>query len=102
MAFKRVYYRAKFDTSLSAQERLDFIDATFDGCANNGVDGLIVGRGPDINFILEGDDPDVKAQVEILDASNDLTGGEVIFGEASGSSSGQMVSHSDDDPRDES
>lgn len=99
MAFKRVYHRANFDTNMSEQDKLDCIDDFYKECGAHGVDGVIIGRGSGTTYILEGDDAAVDGRVSSLQNNGDLTHNETIHTDNSGSSSGTLVSHSDDDKR---
>ncbi len=99
MAFKRVYHRAKFDSNMTEQDKLDCIDDFYKECDAYGVDGVIIGRGHGSDFILEGDDAAVDGRVSSLEDNEDLTHNETIHTDNSGSSSGMMVSHTDDDKR---
>lgn len=99
MAIKRVYHRADFDSSLSEQDKLNFIDHQFTDCANNGVDGVIIGCGGEGVFILEGEQEVVEGQINKLVNAAELNANESILEEERSSGMGQLVSQTDDDPR---
>lgn len=99
MAFKRLYLRAEFDSSLSTAQREGAVDDLFDRWVTVGVDGVILGRGGDVEFILEGDDTDVNHEAGYIKSSSDFVHEEEIFSETSGSSSGTLFSHIDSDAR---
>jgi hypothetical protein len=99
MAFKRLYLRAQFDSSLSTSQKEAAVDELFDRWETVGLDGLIVGRGEDAIFILEGDDTDVNHEAGFIKSSSNFVHEEEIFSETSGSSSGTLFSHIDSDAR---
>lgn len=100
MAFKRSYYFAEWDSKVTASTKADFIDNFFADCAQDGLNGLIIGREGGSSFILEGDDGDVDSAIGTLDAANVLVNGTEYLTEGTNPRFTCLQSHTPDDCRD--
>lgn len=100
MTFKRVHYRAEWDSGLTQSGKEDFVDTFFGTCDGSGLDGLIVGGEGGPTFILEGKDADIDSAVSDLDAANELVNGGVYFVETTGPVFSELTSHMKQDHRD--
>jgi hypothetical protein len=96
--YKTVMVRAEFDSSLSSNDKLDFLDETFEDYANAELGGVMITSG-DWNWIeIDGEASVVDSKVDALENASELTNVQTLDSVISSSQTYEsLTSHSFED-----